>query len=508
MITDSKMHESSQINITETTNEIANEEIRAKYIIDFSIKFFKSSRIFEYKIDGKWILFAPDWPGHPVVVDNSVYYILNLFKNGAKVSDVFNQMMIVHANNIEFIINAISFLEKRGFIRESHSELPYSLPLKFPFKVSKSLTVWLHITNKCNLSCSYCFIKDKSETHMDEDKFKTISRALVNAGKAHEIKSIQIKFAGGEPTLETDLIERFQNILENDLNGSGIELNTTILSNGTVINDRLISFLKRPNTGIGISVDGIGPYHDLCRVFKNSKSGSWNIILKNLELLKNKGINFSIMATINKETCKGLSELLKFSYKNKIRANVGIVREFDISHDPTKYESICRDMKEAFNKAFMELENPDIYINSNSIFDIEELHFNFPSDGVSCGIGRSHLVIKTNGNIVSCPILIDHEGISPSTDILESCKYCFKFDPFERKYESIGSDCVNCLWFPVCSGGCSIMNLKANGYPFTKSPMCDFYRYIIPRYIIFFGTKLIQAANKRTSSKLKAGIQQ
>ncbi len=468
---------------------------KEKFIIDFSIKLFKSSRIFEYKIADKWILFAPDWPGDPIIVNAFIYNILNFFQNGAKVAKVINELEKDSSYDLDLAISAISFLEERGFIRVKPSTLPYTLPLVFFDKEPRSLDVWLHITNDCNLSCSYCFQKNKSNTSMDENTLKNISSSLACTAKIHEIETIHVIFAGGEPTLEMSLIERFQNLLNNELTSTNIKINSTIFSNGTLINDRLLSFLKRTHTGITISIDGIGYTHNFSRSFKISKKGSWDIIEKNIKKLKNNDIMVSASATLTKETSKNLIELLKWVNDENIPINLGIARDLNINDNIgniiSKHQTLCNNMKEAFSRTFAELEDPSININPNLILQIEELNFKNPTC-ISCGIGRSFLVFKTDGNMVSCPFLIDEEGMVPSKDLMVSCKECFKFDVMKRDYDSMNADCMNCLWFPVCSGGCSIMNQKLGGYPFSKSLMCQFYKYLIPRYIIFWGMKRIQ----------------
>ena len=59
---------------------------------------------------------------------------------------------------------------------------------------------------------------------MDDDTLKKVSSALAHTAKIHGIKSIKIKFAGGEPTLEIPLLEKFRDLIEKELNGSGIEI--------------------------------------------------------------------------------------------------------------------------------------------------------------------------------------------------------------------------------------------------------------------------------------------
>jgi sulfatase maturation enzyme AslB (radical SAM superfamily) len=71
----------------------------------------------------------------------------------------------------------------------------------------------------------------------------------------------------------------------------------------------------------------------------------------------------------------------------------------------------------------------------------------------------------------------------------------FIHSPLEKNNKT--DTCLNCRWFPVCVGGCPLINKKINHYPFSKSPLHDFYQFIIPRYIRFCGNKMLQQAVRK-----------
>lgn len=477
-----------------------------RYVCDFSAKLFKSSRMFEHQLDEKWIVFAPDFPGLPVVVDGWVHDILNGFQKGATASDVISAVQSRQGSRCSFdkIFSAISFLEENGFVRISPAPLPYERPAEPGIAQVDSFGIWLHINNDCNLACSYCFVGDKSRTAMSNDVINTTTRAIADTTQMHDIKQISLKFAGGEPTLVVPLMEQFQEKLLENLKGSTTELYTSVLSNGTILNKRLLAFLKRPNTSIGISIDGYRDGHDIFRVFKKSRRGSWETINRNIATLKQNSITPHIMATISMENRNSLPELLRWIYENRFKTRLSIVRQPNCQWDSgakrkAEYEVLCDAMKDTFDKAFVELENPGVLIDLRTALSICELHFDQPAAGVPCDIGMSHLVIKANGNLVSCPMTVDEDGVKPGQDLLAACAHCFSYSPSQRHYESVEQDCLNCQWFPVCAGGCPITNLRINGWPFSKSPHCEFYKYVIPRYLIFFGRKLLQVSAENGS---------
>lgn len=465
---------------------------------DLSAKLFRPDTIFEEEISpGKWVLFAADYEGLPVVVSGEVHEVLTSFVGGRAASEV-----LAERSDFDKTCSNILFLEQRGFLRGAPVRLPY-LPPEDINRVPTSFGVWLHIINKCNLACGYCFVEHKAGEVMGDNVMEQAVDCLAHTAISRGIKKFELKFAGGEPTLAVGYMETFHNMLSKKLEGCEPEFWTAILSNGTILNDRLLDFLKRPRTGIGISLDGYGNMHDTFRVFKDSGRGTWDFIEKNIRTLRNHGIQPYIMSTISQATSSGLTQFLRWIYENDLSTRLSIVRQPSGCRDCADrnsaggYEQLCEEMIAAFDGALADLEDPGLFINLNTSMELGELHFDKPADGVSCSIGLSHIVMKPNGRIVPCPMMIDQEGISPSKDLLASCKQCFPFKQSERGQEPEEDECLSCRWFPVCASGCAVTNLRVNGHPFTKSRLCAFYKYLIPRYVSFFGKKALQAAQMK-----------
>src|ERR1700761_6643372 len=77
-------------------------------------------------------------------------------------------------------------------------------------KAPRMLTVWVHTSNGCNLSCSYCYIPklrkalmpEQAERHlMSEQISSTMVSSLVKVCQREGFGRLRLKFAGGEPTL-------------------------------------------------------------------------------------------------------------------------------------------------------------------------------------------------------------------------------------------------------------------------------------------------------------------
>lgn len=142
-------------------------------------------------------------------------------------------------------------------------------------------TYVLHITKECNMNCTYCYEQDKSSTYTWEE-LKNLLNDIVELNK-----NFNLEFLGGEPCLRIDLIEQVVTYLENN-----DEVNVesyTITTNGTIINDTLISLLQNyPKIRWIASIDG-NKFMNFMRTTREGKN-SYDIVVKNFQEL-NKALN-------------------------------------------------------------------------------------------------------------------------------------------------------------------------------------------------------------------------
>jgi uncharacterized protein len=469
------------------------EHLEEASLYDLQARLYTPEALFEHAIDGRrWIVFAPDYVGQPVVVDDRIHGFLQSFRGGAVASDI-----IARDGDFVSSLSTIATLVDRGFLREAPANLPYPVP--WAGGRPRNISVWLHITNSCNLTCAYCFVGDKSSECMTDEVMERVACDIAQTAKNSGIEQVDLKFAGGEPTLFVKRMERFRSLLSEQLAGSTVKLQFSVLSNGTLLNERLLAFLRREDTSISISLDGYGEAHDTFRVFRSNR-GSWGIVSENIKKLCAQGIRPYIMATIGQETCHSLPALVKWILGNGLRCRLSVVRQPNCSwvgsRRDEEYEAMNARLAEAFDRTFTALEDPEVMIDLRSGFDLCELYFDRPGTGVPCGIGHNHLVIKPDGNMVCCPMTVAEKGVSPAGDLLAAASLTFQHAPHERYFVREEDDCLSCKWFGVCSGGCPITNLRMTGHAFTRSPLCSFYKSVIPRYLTFFGRKLLQAEQK------------
>lgn len=136
-----------------------------------------------------------------------------------------------------------------------------------PFKKNTTKINLNNITIKlggqCNLNCKYCHSK-KIDYMYNPDIIQWIKKT----GCKH------ITFSGGEPTIYFDLIKKIVLAL-----GLGFEY--TIVTNATLINDKMISFFNNYKIAVVVSYDGESSKRDFSYIPDYRKVGR----------IKNRGLN-------------------------------------------------------------------------------------------------------------------------------------------------------------------------------------------------------------------------
>lgn len=112
----------------------------------------------------------------------------------------------------------------------------------------------IYITKACNMNCAYCYERAKTNDNMKIGHlYKILSDIYDNSSEP-----ICIEVIGGEPLLNWPV---FEEICNHNANKNSMIITTT---NGTLLTNDKMAFLKKSNVLVGISYDGKST-HDLYR---------------------------------------------------------------------------------------------------------------------------------------------------------------------------------------------------------------------------------------------------
>jgi uncharacterized protein len=495
-----------------------------KFRFNLGANLFSARHTFRQDVSGRLLLYSPDAPGMPVIVPRSVATVLDGFTNGNSLLGVAAQRGEVNGTHVQDLLRTVNFLYEKGFLRDAPDPERYVPRGPDKSKPPKEFDAWVHINNNCNLDCAYCFVGHTPES-MSSVVVTETARRMGNAAKKHDLEKVTVKFAGGEPTLVLPAMSQFYDCLVEELRGTKAELTIAIITNGTHVTDKLIDFIKRSNASVNVSLDGYGDDHDRYRVYKApdhkprrdafgviglpmlteeevrtaQRRGSWNKIVENIARLQAEGIVPNINATISQESCGSLAELVRWVFRNGMRfCHLGIVRQAGSSWDSgpnvaNAFDHYSTCLIESFERAFSELENEEYFLDLPNAVTIAELAFENPAPDQCCGMGANHMVVRHDGNLAACPMTVGEHSFEPGDDIVKAMQQTFTESPRDR---GDNGDCLGCEWYRVCASGCPVANKRINGHSFTKSPLCRFWKFVIPRYVTFYGRKLVQAQQR------------
>ena len=177
------------------------------------------------------------------------------------------------------------------------------------------------ITQKCNLNCTYCFERCKSNKDINPDELK---KALTKDGRFSTFPMSSFYLFGGEPLMNMELVDDLIQFIEsssemgdNDKKSYIADIVGNLITNGVLI-DRYIPLLKKHRVGLQVSLDGPEDINDKCRVDHNGK-GHFTEIMRNLELCRENGIPYSIHGACSRVNYGDFTRINEFFLEEAVK---------------------------------------------------------------------------------------------------------------------------------------------------------------------------------------------
>jgi uncharacterized protein len=192
-------------------------------------------------------------------------------------------------------------------------------PLTMPETRPENAPPYFHVMAKptgaiCNLDCEYCFFLSKealypgSPFRMKNDVLEAYIQQIIESQNAPQVT---IAWQGGEPTLMG--LEFFEKTIElvEKYSRPGMQVEHTIQTNGTKIDDKWAQFFKRHNFLVGLSLDGPKDIHDTYRVDK-SGDGTFDKVMAAARKLQQYNVDFNILCTVHAQNADRPLDVYRF----------------------------------------------------------------------------------------------------------------------------------------------------------------------------------------------------
>lgn len=325
-----------------------------------------------------------------------------------------------------------------------------------------NLQFWVQTSDRCNLACTYCYIPSlNSAKTRRPDLFSLFGQKLLGV---KGLNSVSIKLAGGEPLLSFQdwCVEVTK--LGKMLAAAGIRMNVRIITNLTFLNRKIVDYIKENDIGVSVSLDGLSENNDRNRVFPISGHGSFHIVKKNLEVLRESGIKPSVMITTTSENSTGIHELVKSLIKDDLVFRLSDAKGGHVR--PKEFEIAFSDVKESITRAVAAG-----YPVSKRII-VSDLRTLEPQ-ATPCSMGTTGGALYLDGSVYFCHTEFEKGAPLGSLDEDEGLLNIIRRGYI--RHLGLSLECRACEYRFVCAGGCPLF--RVNG----KSTMCSAYKKIIPQ---------------------------
>ena len=309
--------------------------------------------------------------------------------------------------------------------------------------------IFIGVSEMCNMSCEYCYAS--SGTYGHKGRIMSPQNAiefLENYGSQFA-SPLRVVFFGGEPLLAQDTMQAIISHYK-ELNS---DVSYAIITNGTLLNESVIDFIKGNNISVTISMDGPKLFHDHYRKFKDG-TGSFDCIAANIKAVKKAGIRVTAEATCGPNFFESYVPDTYSEFRRVFEEigfddlHVGIVVKPD-GYGCKAAEGIQSFFSDMVDDAFDQLlqENVEHVLIARCF--TETLLCLIKRVPISrCGAGVSNAYISAYGDLYSC-----HLFHAAHADKLNNDDYSL---PSTIKVKTIDevSNCADCFCKKVCLAWC------------------------------------------------------
>lgn len=309
-------------------------------------------------------------------------------------------------------------------------------------------------TRNCNFSCIYCY-ESHNNSRLTKSTAEQLIRAVEDYHKQHPLlKIISVEWFGGEPLLEKEIIYFISDELISYCEKNDLIYSSSITSNGYLLDQETqMNLLERKVSVFQITVDGTKEIHNRNRPLKNGK-GTWDVINKNLEILKEnkKPYHVRLRTNYSYDTYLNVDDFLtdmKMRFNDErfhfhfMRINAPNDKDIGIETIDTELDKSIIGM------------NIDSFNEHNLGLDIYALNFS-PCGGVCYARRGNVFAIDTDGSILKCTEYLDHPNNKIGT--IKNGEFDLDFDQNARWLNPdpriiLDKGCYDCFDFPSCYAG-------------------------------------------------------
>ena len=330
------------------------------------------------------------------------------------------------------------------------------------------MNLTLHLTDNCNMDCSYC-IREKCPRDMTEEVlYKACDLAFSKGQRAG------LCFFGGEPLLKKDLICKALDYCEEKSLQTGMRFDCKMTTNGTLLDEAFLERAAKAKMGIGLSFDGKA--QDVCRVFTGGQPTS-SVVEKKAKLLLSYMPDSTALATIAPQAVPYYAESVKYLHDLGF-SKVSFVLAYGSRVNWTDEDlELLRGQLEKTSSYLKELFINKEHFYMSAINSKIRDCISGKNSAERCHLGVRQMPVTPKGDLYPCTSFIGDEKylLGNVFDGIDDNKVIEL-----AKKASTPETCVNCDLVKRCTNSCGCANRMNTGNENQVSPLqCTYERMLI-----------------------------
>ncbi|MCS6880993.1 MAG: SPASM domain-containing protein [Oscillochloridaceae bacterium] len=356
-------------------------------------------------------------------------------------------------------------------------------PPRAPLRPDR-LLAWLHVTNACNLRCTYCYLH-KSGERMSSATGRAAIDATFRSALAAGYQRVEFKYAGGEAPLHLERVAELHRYAASRGAEHGLEVRGRILSNGTTLTPQRLALIAELGIGLMVSLDGLGAEHDAQR--PTTRGGASALAaLNGLRRALACDLQPTVSITVTPQSVTGLPALLGELLDMGVYFTLNFARPVTAAAPAitAAEERIIEGLRAAYAVI---AGRPLRYSLLGALLDRAHLGAGHRH---ACSVGEHYLVFDHRGNVAKCQMVINEPITTVAADdplaLIRADRTGVQNLAVEAK-----EGCRNCEWRYWCAGGCAVTTYRVTGRYDARSPNCRLYRALYPDVLRLEGLRLL-----------------
>jgi uncharacterized protein len=322
----------------------------------------------------------------------------------------------------------------------------------------------LMLTERCNLACRYCYeaalgespcatVPTPSRRMPVATALRAIDFLLAHAGSR---STVTVVFFGGEPLLELATIRAAVAHARARAGALGKEVVFSLTTNGTLVTDEAVAFLREAGVSVCVSIDGPAPIHDRNRRFASGR-GSYAEVRRGISRLLAEGARRPVPARVTLSRGAGdvveiYDHLRGLGFDEVGFAPASASESSDLALTGEELTQVLAGFRRLANRYVEDVAARRVPGFSNMTQILGMIHRGGTPLPYPCGAGIGMVAADPGGVLFPCHRLCS--VAEPLGDLGRGVE-----EPPRRRFLELaearaGEGCEGCWARPFCAGGC------------------------------------------------------